>query len=97
MIALQIATILIFNLVWNAAKVVLLYDLARRLYTALQQTSLEVKERRYQMLLGEQVELLMGADYWRLRQKVKELALETSDRRKPTLAVALAKYQMTAA
>ena len=105
MIALQIATVVLFSLVWNAAKVVLLYDLARRLYTTLQQTCLEVKQRRYEMVLTEQVEFLMGADYQQLRQKVKELKLETSalrssafgDRRKPTLALALAQYQIAAA
>lgn len=97
MLALQIATVVIFSLVWNAAKLVLLYDLARRLCTALEETCREVKERRYQMLLSEQVELLMGADYWRLRQKVKELGIEARDRRKPTLAVALARYQLAAA
>ena len=97
MIALQIATILIFSLVWNAAKLVLLYDLIPRLHTALEETCRKVKERRYQILLGEQVQLLMLADYQQLRQKVKELALKTSDRRKPTLALALAQYQMAAA
>ena len=94
MIVLQIATVIIFSLVWNAAKVVLLYDLARRLYTTLKQTCLEVKQRRYKMVLTEQVEFLMGADYKVLRQKVKELNLETSDRRKSTLALALAQYQI---
>ena len=99
---LEIVTVILFNIVWNCGQAIFLADLTIRFYRSLTETCRQVKERRCSALLAEQVELLMLADYQQLRQKVKELELETSalrssafgDRRKPTLALALAHYQL---
>ena len=91
---LEIVTAILFSIVWNCAQAIFLADLALRFYRSLTETCCQVKERRRETLLAEQVELLMLADYQQLRQKVKELELETSDRRQTTLALSLAQYQL---
>jgi len=52
------------------------------------------KIERYNRILNQQVTFLMAANYHTLQAKIKELKLSVENRKKETLAAAIAIYQL---
>ena len=77
-----------------ATAIALVHDLALHLWRNLCQTCEQVKQRHYQQALEEEFQIWLEAEYQAILRELKRHGISVPNRRKETVAMALAEYTL---